>query len=49
MQEIKLKEHTRAELEVQMVKNAEFGFLPVGDVVKNKNGLFEIKMIKHEV
>ncbi|SFD38662.1 hypothetical protein SAMN04489722_108203 [Algibacter lectus] len=46
MQEITLKERTRAELEVQMVKNAEFGFLPVGNVVKNQNGLFEIKIIK---
>ncbi|SFC97774.1 hypothetical protein [Algibacter pectinivorans] len=49
MQEITLKEHTRAELEIQMVKNAEFGFLPVGNVVKNQNGLFEIQMVKHGI
>ncbi|SFC61748.1 hypothetical protein SAMN04489722_1032 [Algibacter lectus] len=45
-QEITLTAATKAALENEIVKHHSFGFKPTKDVTTDKDGMYQIKMIK---
>ncbi len=45
METIILKAFTRADLEMQIVNNAQYGYIPAEDVLKVGNE-YQIKMVK---
>ncbi|REE16986.1 hypothetical protein DFQ09_105199 [Winogradskyella pacifica] len=48
MKEITLTAATKTDLENEIVKHHSFGFKPIEDVTTNKDGMFQIKMVKHD-